>query len=166
MNVMSKPGLLEQLATELMGWRYRPLQFPRSIEEGFLNESVPFRRRRLWLEGVIGIALYVGFISLNAASSGSSSMVRLFAVLPVVLTVNVVVLLAKFEEWQELAILVASCYAGTIEILLSLRAGERQPAWALLAIVGVLVFTNGIMRLRMIGPGNSVPVGMLVFGQI
>lgn len=78
-------------------------------------------------------------------------------VLPLVLAVNASMLLRTGLRLRETGIVIASCVAGSAEVLLFGTHEVNHDVGAQLAIVAVLVFTNSVMRVRL-------PFATIVFG--
>ncbi len=151
----------EKPIAELTGFRYQRLVFPSSLEQLFWAEGEAYRAQRLWFEGLLGITLYVAFLGFEHVLGFSGIGLRLGIVLPIAVAVNMAVLYQFFPGYQELSILLASCLAGSVEIaqLRQGRSAESLLSW--LVIDAVLLFVNGVMRLK-----RRYAVGALLWGAI
>ncbi len=150
---MSTTTPLNNRIRRLSSLRHDWLRFSPALEQQFRVEAGEFRFRRQWLEGLIGIGLYVG-VALASQIGATRRMpydwlLRFGVVLPLALAVNAA-LWTQIAPWlKESGILAVSCIAGTVEVYLSSVWGVNHETVAQLTIVSVLIFTNMVMRLRL-----------------
>ncbi|SEB53179.1 diguanylate cyclase (GGDEF) domain-containing protein [Terriglobus roseus] len=126
--------------------------FSGALERDFIEDARAFRGKRQWLESFISIALYTVFavLSLVAAPEGHSleSRLRFELVIPLLLLLNLAFWF-RFATWlRDMATLITSGIAGSVEILTHLSPHDGSRYVAHLAVIVVLIFTNTVMRLR------------------
>jgi len=126
--------------------------FPRSLEQRFEADTSDRRCRRLWLEGLIAIALFDLFLIADYFSAGDNFrralVVRLLIVTPLCLIVNASMLQKPSPAVRETSIAFGSGIAGLTQLYLESNRSAASTAYAQLAVLAVILFANIVMRLR------------------
>ncbi|MBS1820496.1 MAG: GGDEF domain-containing protein [Acidobacteria bacterium] len=134
------------------GLRFQWPAFPIALEERFERDTAERRSRRLWLEGLIAIALFDLFLVADYFSSPQdfrrALIVRLLVVTPVCLIVNASMLQKPGKTVREASIAFASCLAGAAQLYLEANKSAAASAYVQMAVLAVVLFTNIVMRLR------------------
>ena len=158
---LSREEPIQTTIRRLSGLRYLWPSFSPSLERKFVSEAKAFQARRQWLEGLVAIALYIAFAIAREVTSSDwtkhERTLRFGIVLPLVLAVNASMLLRMGLYLRETGIVIASCVAGSVEVLLFGTHDVNHNIGPQLAIIAVLVFTNSVMRVRL-------PFATIVFG--
>lgn len=145
---MGEESTFERLLTEFKGLSPRRLRFPARLEDLFWVDREASRSQRLWLEGLIGILLYACFTIVAVLVGMPGLGVRALLVLPVILSANFVVLYQVLPRKQDLIVLLASCFAGSCELFLTRQDNPLGSMMVWCIVSAVLLFINGVMRLR------------------
>lgn len=145
---MGEDNTFERLLGELRDVSPRRLRFPARLENLFWTDREEFRSQRLWLEGLISILLYAAFTLVASLSGMPGLRMRAFVILPLTLSVNFAALFQLLPRKQDLLILLASCFAGSCELFLVQQGNPFGGGLRWCIICAVLLFINGVMRLR------------------
>ncbi|MBS1800996.1 MAG: GGDEF domain-containing protein [Acidobacteria bacterium] len=134
------------------GLRFQWPVFPSALESRFERDTAGRRSRRLWLEGLIAIALFDLFLIADYFSSPQdfrrAFVLRLLIITPICLIVNASMLQKPDTAVRETSIAFASCLAGATQLYLEANKSATASAYVQMAVLAVLLFTNIVMRLR------------------
>lgn len=120
-KIVSRKERLRTLTRSLSSLSFSRPMFSGALERDFIEDARAFRGKRQWLESFISIALYTVFavLSLVAAPEGHSleSRLRFELVIPLLLLLNLAFWF-RFATWlRDMATLITSGIAGSVEIL-------------------------------------------------
>jgi diguanylate cyclase (GGDEF)-like protein len=134
------------------GLRFQWPTFPLALEDRFERDTAERRCRRLWLEGLIAIALFDLFLIADYFGSPQdfrrAFVTRMLIVTPLCVIVNASMLQKPGMIVRETSIAFASCLAGLTQLYLEANKSAAASAYVQLAVVAVVLFTNIVMRLR------------------
>ena len=144
--------LVNRQIERLSGIRFCWPTFPRTLEERFEADTSEKRCRRLWLEGLIAIALFDLFLIADFFNSHEgfrrAIVVRLLIVTPICLIVNASMLQKPSPAVRETSIAFGAGIAGLSQLYLESDRSAATSAYTQLALLAVVLFTNIVMRLR------------------
>jgi diguanylate cyclase (GGDEF)-like protein len=144
--------LVNRQIQRLSGLRFCWPSFPKSLEERFETDTSDRRCRRLWLEGLIAIALFDLFLVADFFSSQDhfrrTIVIRLLIVTPICLIVNASMLQKPSPAVRETSIAFGAGIAGLTQLYLDSNRSAATSAYAQLAVLAVILFANIVMRLR------------------
>lgn len=126
--------------------------FPGTLEDRFEQDTSERRCKRLWLEGLIAIALFDLFLFADYFNSQENFrralVVRLFIVTPICVVVNASMLQKPSKSVREFSIAFASSIAGLTQFFIEANRSTAASAYVQLAVLAVILFTNVVMRLQ------------------
>ncbi|MDE1176470.1 MAG: GGDEF domain-containing protein [Edaphobacter sp.] len=145
--------LINRQIRKLSGLRFWWPTFPEQLEERFERDTEERRCRRLWLEGLIAIALFDLFLIGDHLNSSPREfwrafVVRALIVTPVCLIVNASMLRKPGRVVRESSIVLGATIAGLTHLYLESNRSIAASAYAHLAVMAVILFTNIVMRLQ------------------
>ncbi len=145
--------IINQQIGRFSGLRFQWLSFPEDLEERFEKETAEPRSKRLWMEGLIAIALFDLFLIADFYGSRghfwNAFVVRLLIVTPVCLLVNASMLRRPEKFYRETSIALGACLAGLTQLYLESDRSRVASAYVQMAVLAVILFTNIVMRLRL-----------------
>lgn len=154
------PQLDKRSGTELMDRQLKRLSeqwfcwpsFPGPLEDRFEADTSERRCRRLWIEGLIAIALYDLFLITDFFASSTylhrALLVRLMIVTPICLIVNASMLQRPQPVVRETSIAFGAILAGMTQLWLQSQRSAVTSAYAQLAVLAVILFANVVMQLQ------------------
>jgi len=155
---------------ERLSQRFQRLPLPEPLEEGFERATAPARSNRLWIEGLIAIALFNVFVLLDYYIRGGSDwfslQIRLCVVTPIALIVNASMRWNPSRIYRESAIALASCGIGLIHLYLESNKNATVSAYAQVGLIVAVIFANVVMRLQFryaLVTSTVLLIGELVF---
>jgi diguanylate cyclase (GGDEF)-like protein len=144
--------LIDRQIRRFSGLRFCWPSFPESLEDRFEQDTSERRCRRLWLEGLIAIALFDLFLIADFFNSPENFkhafVVRMLIVTPLCLMVNASMLQTPTRFVRESSIAFAAVLAGGTQFFLGVNHSPASSAYVQLAVLAVVLFTNIVMRLR------------------
>jgi diguanylate cyclase (GGDEF)-like protein len=151
-NQETNIDLINRQIRRLSGLRFCWPTFPEALEAQFERDISERRSRRLWLEGLVAIALFDLFLIADYFRSPEHFrrclVVRLLIVTPICLLVNASMLQKPGKMVREVSVALGACIAGVTQLLLESNTSAAGAAYAQLAVLSVVLFVNGVMRLR------------------
>jgi diguanylate cyclase (GGDEF)-like protein len=140
------------LIRRLSSLSYSWLAFAPLLEQQYASDTGAFRDRRRWFEGILSVSLYLAFSVTSwltmPGQSESVFLIRIGLVSLLFLLLYIAIRHHPLPWLREISIVLASCTLGSVEVFLHLTQNEGVGYSPQFAIVGVLVFTNTLMRLR------------------
>jgi diguanylate cyclase (GGDEF)-like protein len=134
------------------GLEFQWLTFPAPLEARFEADTSARRCARLWLEGIIAIALFNLFLVVDhlgtSAQFWRAVEIRAGIITPLALAVNVSMLLRPPKVFREASIAFVASLAGLTHLYLESNKGPVASAYAQFGILAVILFANTSMRLR------------------
>jgi diguanylate cyclase (GGDEF)-like protein len=162
--------LVNRQIRRLDGLRFSRTTFPKPLEERFEADTVERRCRRLWLEGLIAIALFDLFLIADFFSSQDhfrrAFIVRILIVTPICLVVNASMLQKPGPNVRNTSIVFGAVLAGMTQFLLESNRGPATSAYAQMGVLAVVLFATMVMRLRFlyaVAASAMMLIGDLVF---
>jgi diguanylate cyclase (GGDEF)-like protein len=150
--VVKKEERLRTLIQRFSGLRFYEPVFSEALEQEYRDDVGAFRSRRQWLEGTISTALYAAFAIITPLvapeRSRLATQLRFELVIPLLLVVNIAVRSRLPLRLREIAVLIVSGAAGSVEIFSHLPHKNSGNYTAHVAVLVVLIFTNTVMRVR------------------
>ena len=132
--------------------RFQRLPLPEPLEEDFERSTAAERTNRLWIEGLIAIALFDIFILadyfLRGGADWLSLQIRLCVVTPIALIINASMRWNPNPIYRESVIAVASCGIGLSHLYLESNKSSTASAYAQVGLIVAVLFANVVMRLR------------------
>jgi diguanylate cyclase (GGDEF)-like protein len=136
----------------LSGLRFQWLTFPATLEDRFERDTSERRCSRLWLEGLIAIALFDLFLIADYFGAPHdfrrAFIVRVLIITPLCLVVNASMLQRPGMVVRESSIAFAACLAGLTQLYLEANKSAVASAYVQSAVLAVVLFANIVMRLR------------------
>jgi diguanylate cyclase (GGDEF)-like protein len=151
------PGTsIHELAIEEIERLSRPglqrLTLPESLENGLEQSTSVQRAARLWIEGLIAIALFNIYVIADYYIRGGVSwfplQVRLCLVTPIALLINVSMRWSPNKIYREAGIAVVSCLIGATHLYLESNTNATSSAYAQVGLIVTVIFVNVVMRLQ------------------
>lgn len=144
--------IVDQQINRFSGLRFQWLSFPRKLEDRFEADTAADRCSRLWLEGLIAIALFDLFLIADYYSSPQdfhrAFVVRVLMITPLALVVNISMLHSPEKTFRETSIALVSCLAGLTHLYLESGRNGIVSAYVQPGVLAVVLFSNIVMRLR------------------
>jgi diguanylate cyclase (GGDEF)-like protein len=157
----------------LSGLTFRLLGFPKDLEHHFEETTRKSRCRRLWLEGLLAIALFDGALLLDhlfvPQPSSHMLVVRLGLITTIAVLINSSMLFQPGKLYRESSIALFACMAALSELSLQSNISPVHTVYAQFTAVAVLVFANTVIRLRFghaIAASIVVCLGVLYFSRV
>ena len=151
------PGTsIHELAIEEIGRLtksgFQWLGMPTPLEVGFENSTRMQRTQRLWIEGLVAIALFNIYVLADWFIRGGDSwfavQMRLCIVTPVALIINVSMRWSTSKIYRETSIAVLSCVIGLTHLYLESGKNATSSAYAQVGLIVAVIFVNVVMRLQ------------------
>ena len=131
---------------------FQRLALPEPLESGFEQSTFVQRSERLWIEGLIAIALFNIYVIADYFIRGGVSwfplQVRLCIVTPIALLVNVSMRWSPNKVYRETSIALASCIIGITHLYLESNTSATSSAYAQVGLIVAVIFVNVVMRLQ------------------
>lgn len=131
---------------------YQKLTLPEPLEGGFEHSTSGQRTARLWIEGLIAIALFNIYVIADYFIRGGSSwfplQVRLCIVTPIALIVNATMRWNPNKYYRETVIAVVACGIGLMHLYLESNKDAASSAYAQVGLIVAVIFVNVVMRLE------------------
>jgi diguanylate cyclase (GGDEF)-like protein len=131
---------------------FRSLTLPEPLETGFEQTTAGQRAARLWVEGLVAIALFNVFVIADYFLRGGTSwfalQLRLCVITPIALLVNLSMRLHPSKVYRETSIAVASCLIGLTHLYLESNKSAAASAYAQVGLIVTVIFVNVVMRLQ------------------
>lgn len=139
---------IERLSLKSFQW----LSFPAVLEGRFEKDESSYESGRLWVEGLVAIALFNIFLFVNYSLLHTMSwrdlVVRSGLITPIALVINFVILLKVRRTYRELSISMATCWMCYAHLYLELGTSAMGPTYAQVGVIVAILFTNVVIRLR------------------
>lgn len=131
---------------------YQRLGLPRPLENSFEHATASQRTARLWIEGLIAIALFNAFIIVDHFIRGGGSwfslQVKLCIITPLALIVNTSLRWNPRRTYRETVIALVSCGIGLTYLYLESNQSPAASAYAQVGVIVAVIFANVVMRLQ------------------
>jgi diguanylate cyclase (GGDEF)-like protein len=131
---------------------FQRLELPEPLESGFEQSTAVQRASRLWIEGLIAIALFNFYVIADYFIRGGVSwfplQVRLCIVTPIALLINVSMRWSPNKIYRETGIAVVSCLIGATHLYLESNTNATSSAYAQVGLIVTVIFVNVVMRLQ------------------
>ncbi len=131
---------------------FRRLALPGPLENGFEQSTFVQRAERLWVEGLIAIALFNVYVIADYLIRGGVSwfpvQVRLCLVTPIALLINISIRWSPNKVYRETSIALASCFIGITHLYLERNTSATSSAYAQVGLIVAVIFVNVVMRLQ------------------
>ncbi|HXC95956.1 MAG TPA: GGDEF domain-containing protein [Edaphobacter sp.] len=131
---------------------FQRLELPEPLESGFEQSTAVQRAARLWIEGLIAIALFNFYVIADYLIRGGVSwfplQVRLCIVTPIALLINVSMRWSPNKIYREAGIAVVSCLIGATHLYLESNTNATSSAYAQIGLIVTVIFVNVVMRLQ------------------
>lgn len=131
---------------------YRSLGLPKAIEDSYEQATAGQRAARLWIEGLIAIALFNAYVIADYFIRGGSSwfelQVRLCFITPIALIVNASMRWNPNKIYREAVIAIVSCGIGLTHLYLESNKSAAASAYAQVGLIVAVIFANVVMRLQ------------------
>jgi diguanylate cyclase (GGDEF)-like protein len=132
------------------GFQRLSLQEP--LETGFEQSTFVQRAARLWIEGLIAIALFNIYVIADYFIRGGVAwfplQVRLCVVTPVALLVNLSMRWSPGKVYRETSVALASCLIGATHLYLESNTNATSSAYAQVGLIVTVIFVTVVMRLQ------------------
>ena len=132
------------------GFQRLSLQEP--LETGFEQSTFVQRAARLWIEGLIAIALFNVYVIADYFIRGGVAwfplQVRLCVVTPVALLVNLSMRWSPGKVYRETSVALASCLIGATHLYLESNTNATSSAYAQVGLIVTVIFVTVVMRLQ------------------
>ncbi len=131
---------------------FQPLGLPGPLESGFEHSTARQRSERLWIEGLVAIALFNIYVLVDYFISGGASwfpvQMRLCIVTPIALIVNFSLRFSPSKIYRETSIAVVSCLFGLSHLYLESGKNATSSAYAQVGLIVAVILVNVVMRLQ------------------
>ena len=131
---------------------YQKLRLPEPLDTGFEHATATQRTARLWIEGLIAIALFNIYIITDYFIQGGSSwlplQIRLCIVTPIALIVNASMRWNPNKIYRETLIAVVGCGIGLLHLYVQSNKDAASSAYAQVGLIVAVIFVNVVMRLQ------------------
>src|SRR5271170_4614198 len=122
------------------------------LDSGFEQSTAVLRASRLWMEGLIAIALFNIYVIADYYIRGGVSwfplQVRLCIVTPIALLINISMRWSPNKIYRETSIAVVSCLIGATHLYLESNTNATSSAYAQVGLIVTVIFVNVVMRLQ------------------
>ena len=138
--------------TRLTRKGFQWLGMPAPLEASFESSTRVQRSNRLWMEGLIAIALYNVYVLAGYFLRGGANwfpvQMRLCIITPIAILINVSMKLTPSKVYRETSIAVVSCLIGLTHLYLESGKSTTASAYAQVGLMVVVIFVNVVMRLQ------------------
>jgi diguanylate cyclase (GGDEF)-like protein len=122
------------------------------LDTGFEHATATQRTARLWVEGLIAIALFNIYIIADYFIRGGNSwfplQIRLCIVTPIALILNASMRWNPNKIYRETVIAVVGCGIGLLHLYLQSNKDAASSAYAQVGLIVAVIFVNVVMRLQ------------------
>jgi len=131
---------------------FRKLALPEPLESGFEQSTFVQRSERIWIEGLIAIALFNIYVIADYFIRGGASwlplQIRLCIVTPLALLINISMRWSPTKIYRETSIALVSCLIGITHLYLESNTNAASSAYAQVGLIITVIFVNVVMRLQ------------------
>jgi diguanylate cyclase (GGDEF)-like protein len=131
---------------------FEQLTLPEPLEGAFEQSTFAQRSERLWIEGLVAIALFNVYVIADYFIRGGNSwlplQIRLCIVTPIALLINASMRWSHNKIYRETSIAVASCFIGVTHLYLESNKSAPSSAYAQVGLIVAVIFVNVVMRLQ------------------
>jgi diguanylate cyclase (GGDEF)-like protein len=131
---------------------FQRLALPGPLENGFEQSTFVQRSERIWIEGLIAIALFNIYVIADYFIRGGASwlplQVRLCLVTPLALLINISMRWSPNKIYRETSIALVSCLIGITHLYLESNTNAASSAYAQVGLIVTVIFVNVVMRLQ------------------
>ncbi len=144
--------LAAEQITRLTGNGFQWLGMPKQLETGFENATRTQRLHRLWIEGLVAIALFNLYVLASYFLRGGTAwfpvQMRLCIITPIALIINFSMRFSPSKVYRETSIAVISCLIGLTHLYLESGKNATASAYAQVGLIVAVIFVNVVMRLQ------------------
>jgi len=131
---------------------FERLSLPAPLENAFEQSTSARRSERLWLEGLVAIALFNIYSLIDHLLQGGGSwfpvQLRLCIVTPLALLINLSMRWSPNKIYRETSIAGASCLVGVMHLYIESDKSATSSAYAQVGLIVAVIFVNVVMRLQ------------------
>jgi diguanylate cyclase (GGDEF)-like protein len=131
---------------------FQRLGLPEPLESGFEHSTSAQRAARLWVEGLVAIALFNIYVIADYFIRGGvfwfPVQIRLCVVTPIALLINFSMRWSPSKAYRETSIAVMSCLIGLTHLYLESNKNATASAYAQVGLIVAVIFVNVVMRLQ------------------
>src|ERR1700761_1435172 len=131
---------------------FRKLALPEPLESGFEQSTFVQRSERIWIEGLIAIALFNIYVIADYFIRGGASwlplQIRLCIVTPLALLINISMRWSPTKIYRETSIALVSSLIGITHLYLESNTNAASSAYAQVGLIITVIFVNVVMLLQ------------------